>query len=215
MKSIACSHGFRRVFVAQVDARASPFYRATVAIAPFEHILGIRRRLPPRPHVGQVDEESLVNASGRFAKTWCCVPYCRLIHSHQQDRLSLDLIVGQKSSIALKAVRIAKESDYGLHANVFGADAARARGIVNRLLCGRAFINEFIVDPAAPFGGFKRSGIGREFGTAGSRVLPRNARHPQSLKRTAEILTAGVKADLPRMPLTVHGLPRMSATCGQ
>lgn len=65
------------------------------------------------------------------------------------------------------AVRIANDSDYGLHAYVFGADAARARGVANQLLVGRVSVNEFIIDPAAPFGGFKLSGLGREFGPAG------------------------------------------------
>jgi len=65
------------------------------------------------------------------------------------------------------AVRIANDSDYGLHAYVFGTDAARARGIADQLLAGRVTINEFIVDPAAPFGGFRLSGLGREFGPAG------------------------------------------------
>jgi aldehyde dehydrogenase (NAD+) len=65
------------------------------------------------------------------------------------------------------AVRIANDSDYGLHAYVFGTDAARARRVADRLLAGRVTVNEFIVDPAAPFGGFKLSGLGREFGRAG------------------------------------------------
>ncbi|PPJ49012.1 aldehyde dehydrogenase family protein [Rhizobium sp. KAs_5_22] len=66
-----------------------------------------------------------------------------------------------------EAVRIANDTDYGLYAYVFGADAERAQGIANHLLSGCVSVNEFIIDPAAPFGGFKLSGIGREFGIAG------------------------------------------------
>ena len=65
------------------------------------------------------------------------------------------------------AIAIANDTDYGLQAYVYGRDVERARRVANKLFAGRVTINEFIDDPAVPFGGFKMSGLGREFGLAG------------------------------------------------
>ena len=66
-----------------------------------------------------------------------------------------------------EAVHIANDSPYGLHAYVFSGDQARALAIAGRLQAGRVAINGFRHDPLAPFGGYKASGIGREYGSAG------------------------------------------------
>jgi aldehyde dehydrogenase (NAD+) len=65
------------------------------------------------------------------------------------------------------AVRIANDTDFGLHAYVSGTDLQRARCVASQLLAGRVAINGLLDDPQAPFGGFKQSGVGREFGTYG------------------------------------------------
>jgi aldehyde dehydrogenase (NAD+) len=65
------------------------------------------------------------------------------------------------------AIRIANDSTYGLHAFVSGADLERARRIASRILAGRVVINGMRDDQQAPWGGFKHSGVGREFGTFG------------------------------------------------
>jgi len=65
------------------------------------------------------------------------------------------------------AVSIANDTPFGLHAYVIGADAARARAIADRLDAGRVAINGLSHEPLAPFGGFKQSGIGREYGVYG------------------------------------------------
>jgi aldehyde dehydrogenase (NAD+) len=70
-----------------------------------------------------------------------------------------------------EAVAIANAVEYGLHAYVYGTDRERARGVANRLQAGRVMINELVDDPKAPFGGFKLSGFGREFGVAGMRAF--------------------------------------------
>jgi aldehyde dehydrogenase (NAD+) len=66
-----------------------------------------------------------------------------------------------------EAVSIANDTSYGLHGFVSGTDMVRARRVASQILAGRVAINGMFDDPQAPFGGFKRSGIGREFGTAG------------------------------------------------
>jgi aldehyde dehydrogenase (NAD+) len=65
------------------------------------------------------------------------------------------------------AIRIANDTDFGLHAYVNGADAGRARRVASRIRAGRVAINGMHDDQQAPFGGFKHSGVGREFGTFG------------------------------------------------
>jgi aldehyde dehydrogenase (NAD+) len=56
---------------------------------------------------------------------------------------------------------------YGLHAAVLGTDLARARRVASRLRTGRVVINGMTDDPQAPWGGFKYSGVGREYGRYG------------------------------------------------
>jgi aldehyde dehydrogenase (NAD+) len=65
------------------------------------------------------------------------------------------------------AVRIANDTRFGLHGYVSGADLQRARSVASRILAGRVAINGMLDDQQAPFGGFKHSGVGREFGTYG------------------------------------------------
>jgi len=65
------------------------------------------------------------------------------------------------------AIRIANDTSFGLHAYVNGTDVRRARHVASQLLAGRVAINGLLDDQQAPFGGFKHSGIGREFGTYG------------------------------------------------
>ena len=65
------------------------------------------------------------------------------------------------------AIRIANDTSFGLHAYVNGTDVRRARHLASQLLAGRVAINGLLDDQQAPFGGFKNSGVGREFGTYG------------------------------------------------
>lgn len=66
-----------------------------------------------------------------------------------------------------QAVEMANDSVFGLQAYVHSADVARAHAVAARLQAGRVAINGFRHDPMAPFGGYKQSGIGREYGEAG------------------------------------------------
>ena len=65
------------------------------------------------------------------------------------------------------AIRIANDSDFGLHAFVNGTDMKRAHRVATQIRAGRVAINGMLDDQQAPFGGFKYSGVGREFGTYG------------------------------------------------
>ena len=66
-----------------------------------------------------------------------------------------------------EAVEIANASDYGLGAYVFGRDPDRALAIARRLRAGRVFYNGAPSNVAAPMGGYKKSGNGREMGVFG------------------------------------------------
>ncbi|WP_333618100.1 aldehyde dehydrogenase [Dietzia sp.] len=65
------------------------------------------------------------------------------------------------------AVRIANDSEYGLGGSVWSSDPERAKGVASRVRTGTIGVNRYLCDPAAPFGGVKQSGMGRELGREG------------------------------------------------
>jgi acyl-CoA reductase-like NAD-dependent aldehyde dehydrogenase len=65
------------------------------------------------------------------------------------------------------AARIANDSPYGLSGGVWSADDERAKAFARRVRTGQIEINGGAFNPSAPFGGFKNSGYGREYGTHG------------------------------------------------
>ena len=68
-----------------------------------------------------------------------------------------------------EAIEIANGTDYGLGAYVQSSDIERARKVGRELRAGGVHLNYPVVDFNAPFGGYKRSGNGREWGEAGLR----------------------------------------------
>ena len=65
------------------------------------------------------------------------------------------------------AVRIANDTPYGLSGYVSSSDLDRARRVAAKMRTGMVHINGAWLDSAAPFGGFKQSGNGREWGAHG------------------------------------------------
>jgi aldehyde dehydrogenase (NAD+) len=65
------------------------------------------------------------------------------------------------------AVRIANDSSYGLSAQVYGADVAAATNVARRLRAGAVNVNTSVFSAYAPGGGYKQSGLGREWGHHG------------------------------------------------
>jgi aldehyde dehydrogenase (NAD+) len=65
------------------------------------------------------------------------------------------------------AIRIANDSEYGLAGSVWTADVERGLDIAKRVRTGTYGVNQYTMDFVAPFGGYKASGIGREFGVEG------------------------------------------------
>jgi aldehyde dehydrogenase (NAD+) len=68
-----------------------------------------------------------------------------------------------------EAIEIANGTPYGLAAYVQSADQQRARDVARKLQAGSVHLNYPPADFAAPFGGVKRSGNGREWGEYGLR----------------------------------------------
>ncbi len=65
------------------------------------------------------------------------------------------------------AVRIANDSDYGLAGSVWTGDIDQGLDIARRVRTGTYGVNQYTMDFVAPFGGYKASGLGREFGVEG------------------------------------------------
>ncbi|MCW8128654.1 aldehyde dehydrogenase family protein [Microbulbifer halophilus] len=66
-----------------------------------------------------------------------------------------------------EAIAIANDTEYGLASGVWAKDADSALPVVRRIEAGLCFVNGGEFNYEAPFGGYKRSGNGREFGDAG------------------------------------------------
>jgi len=97
-----------------------------------------------------------------------------------QMRIAREEIFGPVLSVIAyrdeaEAVAIANDTAYGLQAYVQSGDPDHARAIADQLVSGRVAINGAPHEPLAPFGGFKQSGIGREYGVFGleSHLEPR------------------------------------------
>ena len=66
-----------------------------------------------------------------------------------------------------EAAAIANDSAYGLSGGVWSADPERAKAFARRIRTGQIEVNGGAFNPNAPFGGYKNSGYGREYGTHG------------------------------------------------
>ncbi|MGK2946951.1 MAG: aldehyde dehydrogenase family protein [Acidimicrobiales bacterium] len=65
------------------------------------------------------------------------------------------------------AVAIANDSPYGLSGGVWAGDPERAKAVARQIRTGQIEVNGGAFNPNAPFGGYKQSGYGREYGTHG------------------------------------------------
>jgi betaine-aldehyde dehydrogenase len=67
------------------------------------------------------------------------------------------------------AVRLANDSEYGLAGSVWTTDKERGLDIARQVRVGSYGVNRYALDTAVPFGGYRASGVGREFGPEGLR----------------------------------------------
>lgn len=93
-------------------------------------------------------------------------------HVTNNMRIAREEIFGPVLSILTyqteeEAISIANDTDYGLQAYISSGNEERAQRVAAQISAGRVLINKLAHDPQTPFGGFKQSGIGREFGVYG------------------------------------------------
>jgi betaine-aldehyde dehydrogenase len=68
----------------------------------------------------------------------------------------------------LEALMLSNRSSYGLGATLFTHDPKKIKQYIDEIEAGNVWINDPLIDNlAGPFGGFKRSGLGRELGLEG------------------------------------------------
>ncbi|ONI88878.1 betaine-aldehyde dehydrogenase [Saccharothrix sp. ALI-22-I] len=85
-----------------------------------------------------------------------------------QDETFGPILTVERFTTEDEAVALGNDTDYGLAGAVWSADRDRARRVARRLRHGTVWINDFgPYLPQAEWGGFKRSGIGRELGPTG------------------------------------------------
>jgi phenylacetaldehyde dehydrogenase len=64
-----------------------------------------------------------------------------------------------------EAIRLANDSEMGLAASLWTNDLSKTMRLVPRIQAGTVWVNcHNLIDPNMPFGGFKESGLGRDFG---------------------------------------------------
>jgi aldehyde dehydrogenase (NAD+) len=84
-----------------------------------------------------------------------------------QEEIFGPVLVIQPYEDEADAIRIANDTIYGLAGGVFSGDEQRALSVARRIRAGQVEVNGGPWNAYAPFGGYKQSGNGREFGTTG------------------------------------------------
>jgi aldehyde dehydrogenase (NAD+) len=121
-----------------------------------------------------VDEGARIVVGGDdspYERGWYVRPTL-FVDANNQMRVAREEIFGPVLTVLRytderDAVRIANDSDYGLAGSVWTADVAHGLQIAEAIRAGTYGINMYTLDIGSPFGGFKQSGIGREFAAEG------------------------------------------------
>lgn len=162
-------------FVARMDAEL-----ATISVGPgLERAngLGALVSVLERDKVaalvdGAVAEGATVVRGGQASRDGAFYDATLLTNVRHGSRINTTEVFGPVTAVVRfddveQAIRMANDTDYGLMAYVFGEERA-AIDVARRLEVGMVAINRGVVsDPAAPFGGVKQSGLGREGGFDG------------------------------------------------
>ncbi|TWP48172.1 aldehyde dehydrogenase family protein [Lentzea tibetensis] len=104
-----------------------------------------------------------------------------------QDETFGPIITVEKFATEDEAVFLGNDTDYGLAGGVWSQDLDKAQRVAKRLRHGTVWVNDFgPYLPQAEWGGFKRSGIGRELGTSGLHEYCEPKHVYQNLKPSAQ-----------------------------
>jgi succinate-semialdehyde dehydrogenase/glutarate-semialdehyde dehydrogenase len=105
------------------------------------------------------------------------MPPCVVLKPTPDMQVLADEVFGPIAPIVVvktedEAVRIANDTEYGLGASIWSRDHGRAERVAARIQAGTIAINDFVKsDPRLPFGGVKKSGVGRELSHYGLKEL--------------------------------------------
>lgn len=134
-----------------------------------------RDRVESYLRIGQEEGAKIAVGGGRpegLSKGWFVEPTV-FVDVDNSMRIAQEEIFGPVLVVIpydddAEAVRIANDSEYGLCGGVYTADNARGLGVARQVRTGTYMVNSDIpIDFSSPFGGFKASGVGREFGEDG------------------------------------------------
>ncbi|MBK6402595.1 MAG: aldehyde dehydrogenase family protein [Rhodocyclaceae bacterium] len=113
-----------------------------------------------------------------------------------------------------EAVAIANDSDYGLAGSIYSTDSQRARKLANQVRTGILSINDIaLLSDFTPFGGYKSSGIGREFGEDGLTSYTQIKTIYTSSEGSPNRATFGMMFNFPKGESFVHTAPT-KVVCG-
>ena len=183
----SCIASKRFIVVEAVAAEFSRLFAAGMAA------LRIGDPLDPQTQVGAIVNEhelatleaQLAEATGRGATVvtggrrlpgpGCFLPPTVVTGVDTDMRLAREEVFGPIAPVIVvkdeeEAVRVANDSEFGLGGSVWTRDLDRGRRVARRLETGAVFVNHFTKsDPRMPFGGVKKSGLGRELARFGLR----------------------------------------------
>ena len=134
-----------------------------------------RDRVENYIRIGQEEGAKVAVGGGRpegIDKGWFVEPTV-FVDVDNSMRIAREEIFGPVLSVIpytdeADAVRIANDSDYGLCGGVFTGDNDRGLAVARQVRTGTYMVNSNIpIDFSSPFGGYKASGVGREFGEDG------------------------------------------------
>jgi aldehyde dehydrogenase (NAD+) len=119
---------------------------------------------------GQKSGARLLCGGGRVGERGFFIQPTVFDHVRDDMQIAQEEIFGPVMSVLPfrdidEVVRRSNQTSYGLAAAVWTRDISKAHAIASRVRAGTVWVNCYdVFDAAAPFGGFKRSGLGRELG---------------------------------------------------
>ena len=123
--------------------------------------------------IGKKEGAKCMSGGQRFGERGFFIEPTLFTDVRDEMKIATDEIFGPVLSVlkfkdADEIIDRANNTFYGLAAAVWTRDIARAHYVANKLRAGTVWVNCYdAFDAAAPFGGFKMSGIGRELGERG------------------------------------------------
>ncbi|MCE7736871.1 MAG: NAD-dependent succinate-semialdehyde dehydrogenase [Candidatus Heimdallarchaeota archaeon] len=121
-----------------------------------------------------IEHEGIILAGGQIPdKAGYFVEPTLVTNTNSNMKIVKDEVFGPVAPVLTfssdsEAIKLANNTEFGLGGSVWGKDEERTKMIAEELECGSVFINSIVKsDPRMPFGGVKKSGIGRELSKYG------------------------------------------------